>query len=159
MTWMYQGQIVEDLPEGYIGFVYLITNKVSDRKYVGQKIALSVQPRFRTFRLKNGAKRAIRLPGEVEESWKGYFGSSQELLEDVSALGPEMFHREILHFCKSRSECSYLEAKEQFARGVLESDEYYNKLIRCNIHWEHINPRPALADHSNGPFSKSHDPQ
>ena len=44
------------------------------------------------------------------------------------------FKREILHLCNSKGECNYLEAKEQFARGVLESDDYYNGHIRVRVH-------------------------
>lgn len=134
MTWMHQGKVTEDLPEGCIGFVYLITNKISGRKYVGQKLALSAKPQFRTVLLKTGAKKTIRIPGEHTDDWRSYFGSNQELLKDIELLGSGEFNREILHFCKSRSECSYLEAKEQFARSVLESDDYYNRLISCKVH-------------------------
>jgi hypothetical protein len=70
---------------------------------------------------------------KVESDWKTYWGSSNHLIEDVKTLGEENFTREILHFCPSRGIASYLEAREQFERKVLESDEYYNGIINVRI--------------------------
>ena len=39
MQWTYQGKIVEQISEEYVGFVYLITNLTNDRKYIGKKLA------------------------------------------------------------------------------------------------------------------------
>ena len=70
---------------------------------------------------------------KVESDWQDYWGSSDKLNEDVQTLGPENFSREILYFCNSRGLMSYLEAKEQFDRRVLESDEYYNGIINVRV--------------------------
>jgi hypothetical protein len=67
-----------------------------------------------------------------------YYGSSIELNKDVEALGKDNFTREILFYCKSKAECSYVEAREQFGRKVLESDNYYNGQISVRIHGSHI---------------------
>ena len=67
-----------------------------------------------------------------------YYGSSNELSEDIKLLSKEKFDREILFFCRSKAECSYVESKEQFFRKVLESDDYYNNNIMCRIHGSHI---------------------
>jgi hypothetical protein len=64
--------------------------------------------------------------------------SSVELNKDVELLGKEQFKREILFYCKSKAECSYVEAREQFIHKVLESDSYYNGQISCRIHGSHI---------------------
>jgi hypothetical protein len=48
-----------------------------------------------------------------------------------------------LHLCMSKGEMSYLEAKEQFDRDVLLSSEYYNGIINCKIHRNHVK---RLAD-------------
>ena len=53
--------------------------------------------------------------------------------EDVQKQGEEMFHREILHLCKTKGECAYLEAKEQFDREVLLTDDYYNGIIQIRL--------------------------
>jgi hypothetical protein len=55
------------------------------------------------------------------------------LNEDVQTLGPQNFTREILHYCTSKGELSYLEAKEQFDREVLKTDEYYNGIINVRV--------------------------
>lgn len=69
-----------------------------------------------------------------------YFGSSEEVKQLVEELGPKNFHREILHLCESKGVMSYLEAKEQFDRDVLLSEEYYNGIINCKIHRTHVKP-------------------
>jgi hypothetical protein len=48
-------------------------------------------------------------------------------------MGEDFFHREIIHLCKSKGECAYLETKEQFEREVLLSEKYYNGIINCRI--------------------------
>jgi len=39
MTWLYQDTPIEMLPEECVGFVYLITNNLTGRKYIGKKLA------------------------------------------------------------------------------------------------------------------------
>jgi hypothetical protein len=48
-------------------------------------------------------------------------------------LGKDKFTREIIHYCPSRGILSYLEAREQFDRKVLETDEYYNGIIQVRV--------------------------
>ena len=57
---------------------------------------------------------------------------------DIKKLGAENFKREILFYCKSRSELSYVEAREQFSRKVLETNDYYNGHIRVRVHGKGI---------------------
>ena len=128
MSWFYKNKEVLDIPEGMIGFVYIITNTTNDRKYIGKKLT-----QFK--RSKKPLKgRTNKRRYTVESDWQDYYGSSDLLTEDVNKLGKEKFTREILHLCKSKGECNYIEAKEQFARGVLESDDYYNGHIRVRVH-------------------------
>ena len=120
MQWTYNGKTVKELPEWVAGFVYEITNTKNGRKYIGKKLA-----KFRRSRrpLKG---RINKRRYTVESDWQDYFGSSNALLEDVEKHGKQNFKREILFYCKNRGECSYVEAREQFARKVLETDRYYN---------------------------------
>ena len=127
MTWYYQGEIIEELPEDCEGFVYLITNLTNDRKYVGKKLA-----KFKKVRPPLKGKKNKRR-SKVESDWRDYWGSSDNLLADVAELGPDKFKREILYLCPSRGIMSYLEAKEQFDRRVLETDEYYNGIINVRV--------------------------
>lgn len=138
MSWIYKGEILNKLPEDCEAFVYLITNKINNMKYVGKKLANFT----RTKPPLKGHKRKRKI--KVESDWREYWGSSDRLNEDVKTLGEENFVREILHFCPSRGIASYLEAREQFERRVLETDEYYNGIINVriggsNVLKEHLN--------------------
>ena len=136
--WHYQNEVVETLPEDCVGFVYLITNNTNDRKYVGKKLAKFSKTTYKTVKLKNGTKKKKKIRGKIESDWLTYYGSSIELNKDVERLGKDSFTREILYFCKSKAECSYIEAREQFSRKVLETEEYYNGQISVRVHKSHI---------------------
>lgn len=138
MTWFYQSLPVDTLPEDCVGFVYIITNLTNQRKYIGKKLAKFSKTTYRTVKLKNGTKKKQRVKSKIDSDWQTYYGSSPELLRDVAQLGAENFTREILYYCQSKAECSYIEAREQFTRHVLESTDYYNGIINCRIHGSHI---------------------
>jgi len=138
MTWYFQGSLVETLPEDCVGFVYQITNNVSGRKYIGKKLAKFSKTSTKTVKLKNGNKKKKKIRSKVDSDWQTYYGSSPELSKDVEQLGTENFTREILFYCKSKAECSYIEAREQFSRRVLESTDYYNGHIQVRVHGSHI---------------------
>ena len=125
--WMYNGSVVAQLPETCVGFVYIITNLTNNKKYIGKKLA-----RFKV--TKNPLKGKKNKRRSTKESdWRTYYGSSDKLNEDVATLGKENFTREILYYCESKGEMSYLEAKEQFDCSVLETDEYYNGIINVRV--------------------------
>ena len=132
MHWTYQDKAVEELPSDVVGFVYQITNMKDGRMYIGKKLA-----RFKRSRppLK-GRKNKRRF--KVDSDWRDYYGSSDELTADVMKLGKENFKREILFYCYSKAELSYVEAREQFSRKVLESNDYYNGHIRVRVHGKGI---------------------
>lgn len=127
MQWTYRGEPVEELPQDCEAFVYLITNMQNGRMYIGKKLA-----KFKKTRppLK-GKKRKRR--ETIESDWRDYWGSSEHLIADVAELGTDSFTREILHYCATRGAASYLEAKEQFDREVLMSDNYYNGIINVRV--------------------------
>ena len=125
--WTHNGVPIQDLPEDCVAFVYIITNTTNNKKYVGKKIAQFAVSRPPL----KGKKRKRR--SYVESDWRDYWGSSKHLLADVEKIGKEHFTREILHFCPTRGVASYLEAREQFERRVLESEEYYNGIINVRV--------------------------
>tara|TARA_R110001592_G_scaffold99593_2_gene283699 strand:- start:406 stop:828 length:423 start_codon:yes stop_codon:yes gene_type:complete len=131
-NWFYNSKEIADLPDDCVGFVYQITNITSGRMYIGKKLS-----RFKRSRppLK-GRKNKRRY--KVDSDWQDYYGSSDDLTIDVNKLGKANFKREILFFCRSKSELSYVEAREQFARKVLESNDYYNGHIRVRVHGKGI---------------------
>ena len=138
MTWYYQDTPVEKLPDECVGFVYLITNNLSGRKYIGKKLAKFSKTTYKIVKQKNGNKKQKKIRSKIDSDWQEYYGSSTELTADVIKLGAENFSREILYYCKSKSECSYVEAREQFSRKVLESTDYYNGHIQVRVHGSHI---------------------
>jgi len=130
--WYYENKEFDKTPEEYQGFVYIITEKETGKKYIGKKFFWKPK----TLPITKTRKRRVRT--RVESDWRTYFGSSKEVQTLVESKGSTAFHREILHLCKSKGECSYYEAKEQFERDVLLSDEYYNEFIGCKIHSRHL---------------------
>ena len=138
MTWLFQGTPIDELPDDCVGFVYLITNNVSGRKYIGKKLAKFSKTTYKTVKLKNGTKKKKKIRSKVDSDWREYYGSNDVLNKDVATLGADKFTREILFICKSKAECSYIEAREQFTHKVLESSDYYNGQISVRVHGSHV---------------------
>ena len=138
MTWLFENSPVENLPDDCVGFVYLITNLTTGRRYIGKKLAKFAKTTYRTVKLKNGTKRKKKIRSKIDSDWQSYYGSNTELNADVAKLGVDNFTREILYYCNSKAECSYIEAREQFRHRVLESDDYYNGQISVRVHGSHI---------------------
>lgn len=111
--------------------------------YVGKKLAKFAKTSYKIVKLKNGNKKRKKIRSKIDSDWQQYYGSSPNLTEDINQLGTGNFKREILYYCRSRSECSYIEAREQFARRVLESDDYYNGHIQVRVHGRHILEKPV----------------
>lgn len=129
MTWLYRGKpVTEETIEGFSSFVYIITNKINGRKYIGKKL-LSFS---KTLKPLKGRIRKRR--SKVPSDWQTYYGSNKELCEDVKKHGPEHFDREIVRFCMTKSEASYWEAKLQFEVDAIISDNYYNAWIAVKVH-------------------------
>mgnify|MGYP003334273045 FL=1 len=118
----------EQIGENY-GFVYKITNLKTGKKYIGKKFFYS----SKTKQVKGKKKRF-----KVFSDWQTYYGSNDILKKDVIIHGQNQFKREIIHLCKTKGECGYLEAKEQFINCVLESDNFYNNWIMVRVRKSHI---------------------
>lgn len=138
MSWYYQDQLIEELPEECVGFVYLITNNITGRKYIGKKLAKFSKTTYKTVKLKNGNKKKKKIRSKIDSDWRDYYGSNVELSKDVETLGKDNFRRDILFYCTSKAQCSYIEAREQFTHKVLESKDYYNGQISVRVHGSHI---------------------
>ena len=136
--WTYKGTEVVALPEDCIGFVYIIVNVLTGKKYIGKKLAKFSKTTYKVVKLKNGNKKRKKIKSKIDSDWQTYFGSNDQLNKDISELGSDNFTREILFYCTSKASCSYIEAREQFNHRVLESDDYYNGQIVCRIHGSHI---------------------
>ena len=130
--WLYNGKEFTEAYTDFAGFVYCSTDLSNGRKYIGKK-------RFhRSKILPKNSKRARRSRQTVDSDWRTYCGSNKQVQELVEEHGLDRFKREIIRLCKTKGEMSYYEAKEQFDREVLFSDEYYNEFIGCKIHSKHL---------------------
>jgi hypothetical protein len=124
-----QKEFTEDEIGDAYGYVYIITNLTNNRKYIGKKFFTKA-----SYKTVKGKRKKIRKSSD----WLSYYGSNKELQEDVKTLGENNFHREILHLCRSRSECSYRETFEIFSRGALLTEDWYNAWVTCKIHKAHV---------------------
>ena len=113
----------EDIQDNF-GFVYLITHNPTGRKYIGKKFFTKAATRQ-----VKGKRKKIRKSSD----WEKYWGSNKKLQEEVRINGSDNYTREILHLCKTRSECSYWETWEIFDRHALIGDTYYNEWVSCKI--------------------------
>lgn len=130
LDWIYNNKVFTEIDiDTNIGFVYIIKNEITKRKYIGKKLFWSSKTKQ-----VNKKKKRFKVPSD----WQDYYGSNEVLKKDVETLGKENFTRTIIHLCKSKGECSYLEAKEQFICNVIESDEYYNTWIMVRVRNSHI---------------------
>jgi len=130
--WTYSGEAVLSPPEEFYGFVYIITNTKTNKKYIGKKFFWSKVSKP-PLKGKTRRRRSVK-----ESDWKTYYGSNKELNEDVQKEGKEYFKREIVQLCKSKGECSYWEAKLQFDNNVLIDDTWYNEWIMIKTHRKHV---------------------
>ncbi len=114
----------DELP---FGFVYLITNTVDDKKYIGKK---QIEKRTKRPPLK-GKKRKRIFVGESD--WKTYTGSSDKLNADIEEHGKDKFKFEIIYSCGTKSELAYMETLYQFQAEALLREDYYNGIMNCRI--------------------------
>lgn len=132
MTWYKDNKIYNETPEDYQGFVYLIEELDTGKKYIGKKFFW--KPKI----LPKTKKRKRRVKTRVESDWKNYYGSSKDVQQLVEEKGVDNYRRSIVKLCKTKGECSYYEAKLQFENDVLLRDDYYNEFIGCKIHSKHL---------------------
>ena len=123
--WIYKGDIFnsDDIGDNY-GFVYRITNTTNSKSYIGRKY-------FVQKRKPKGGKRRVT----SESNWKQYYGSSDELKQDIRRDGKNTFKREILSLHRTLGRVNYEETKQLFLHNVLAeklddgSPAYYNNNI------------------------------
>lgn len=135
--WYYKGKTfgvndaVEKIADGYIGFIYEVTDNSNGKKYIGKKLLTTTK---KLPPLKGTKRKRKKI---VHSDWQTYYGSS-ELVKELVEERADTFSREILDFCKAKGELSYIEAKYHFEREVLLSEDYYNAFIGCKIHAKHV---------------------
>jgi hypothetical protein len=130
VMWKYQNkEFTEEQIGDHLGFVYLITNLTTNRKYIGKKLFW-----FSKTKMVKGKKKKFKALSD----WPVYWSSSEELKNDVKSLGEENFTREILYLCNTKGTMSYLELREQIDRRVMETNDYYNAFVGGKIHKKHV---------------------
>jgi hypothetical protein len=137
MTWKYNNSEYSEPSKDIEGFVYLITNLTNNKKYIGKKSFWTRQKDRKTGRRKTRPS-----------DWQKYFGSCDELIEDVKLLGEDKFSREILHLCPHKKSMSFYETMEQFKRDVIFKDEYYNTNIEGKFFSNEVDRIYNLVEHS-----------
>lgn len=115
------------VPENPFGFLYLIINKISNRKYIGKK---QVQCKRKKALRKGKKKREIVIK---ETDWKTYTSSCNDLNDDIVKFGKENFEFHIIRFCDSKWELGYWEIAEQIKQEVMFKKEYYNGIVNCRL--------------------------
>jgi len=130
MTWNYNGEpFTEEMIGDAYGFVYCITNHLTNKRYYGKKFFTKAK----TLRRKKRNKKL-----RVQSDWQIYWGSNDQLLADIQQLGEDHFSREILQLCASRGECTYWENYYIFQSHALLSPDYYNQWTSCKVHRTHL---------------------
>lgn len=111
------------IPENCIGFIYKITNTTNDKKYIGKKLL-----KFKTSKVPLKG-RVNKRRGTKESDWKSYTGSCFQLNEDIEKIGKDQFLFEILTWCKSKLELSYMEIKHIVDNDAIFDKSYYNEYL------------------------------
>jgi Putative endonuclease segE, GIY-YIG domain len=137
--WIYQGNPITEIEESVIGFIYIITQISTGKKYIGKKKSFFKKTSYKVVKLKNGTKKRKKIRSLVPSDWATYFGSSDALKAEIEKCGVDDFTREIVIFCKSESELTYQESKLQFSTDcLLKPDEYWNSWIMCRVRRDHL---------------------
>lgn len=138
--WVYNGdEVIDNVPETAVGFIYKITNNIDGRVYYGKKVLKFKKTTVKTLKRKNGDKYKKKIRTEVSSDWDTYYGSSEELKSDVERHGSQNFTREIIRYCYTSSEMTYYEAKVQFETDcLLYPDRFYNAWIMVRVRRDHL---------------------
>lgn len=132
--WLYKKKLVHslsDLPKGtHDHFIYMIINKTNGRRYIGKKILFNKTKKKISKKVISEKKTRKRVEIITKESnWKTYYGSSKELLDDLSILGEDKFERHILELVEGKKKASYRELVHLIKNNVLGNELYYNSNI------------------------------
>lgn len=91
----------------YYGFIYITTNLMNGKKYIGQKTLYSKS-------------------GELRNDINGYLGSGILLKKAINKYGEENFRREIIYLAKDKEELGLMERNFIKYHNACQSDDYYN---------------------------------
>lgn len=124
---IYSGIPNNDYVNNQLGFIYIITNTINNKKYIGKKQMRTIKKRPPLKGKKN------RRCEQIETDWKSYTSSSNDVNSDIIKYGKDKFKFQIIQFCNSKWELAYHEARLQFELNVLLKEDYYNGIINLRI--------------------------
>lgn len=127
--WIYRNEPLNEVPSNAFGFVYLITSKIDNKKYVGRKYLTKAKTTSKRVSLKSGIKVTKKKKSRVESDWRVYTGSCKPLNESIERLGKENFTFEILCFCETKGQTNFAECWIQMKLNVIIDETFYNDAI------------------------------
>lgn len=136
--WKYKKKLIHklsDIPNQYsncddLQIIYRIKNKVTGKMYIGKKILFNrTKVRLSLKKRKELKTRKIYEYRIKESNWMKYYGSSKDLNDDLSILGPDKFEREILEFVQGKKKATYRELVWLVKENAIISNDYYNSNI------------------------------
>ena len=139
-------------PDEWYGFIYLVTNKMNNMRYIGRK---NFRMKRRT-KVKNRKNRKITY---VKSNWLTYTTSSTHVNAVIEEHGMDIFTFEIIDLCLTKGHLSFRETELQWEHKVLSAvfedgtPAFYNKQIgairfRCDGHTEEA--RKKISEASKG---------
>jgi hypothetical protein len=117
----------QDVPQNALGFIYVITNKITNKKYIGKKLLVNKKKR-KPLKGRVNSRRYL-----VESDWQTYTGSSPILNGDIEKYGKDSFDFQILSFQPSKLMLAYHETKTIIDTNAIFSNEYYNEVLNCRF--------------------------
>lgn len=131
--WLYREKVFtsDDIGKA-VGFVYLLTDRETGRRYIGKKMFSSTKT-LPPLKDKTRKRKVV-----TESDWQKYCSSNKVIQGLVAAHGLDRFRREILHLCHTISEMTYHETRLQFEHGVLLSDDWFNDYVQCRLSGRHV---------------------
>ena len=137
--WTYNNEPMTEIEPSVIGFIYIINQISTGKKYIGKKHTFFKKTSIKTVTLKSGEKRKKKIRSLVPSDWVTYYGSSESLKLEIEKCGKEDFTREIIRLCSTESSLTYYEAREQFVSDcLLKPDEFFNSWIMCRVRRDHL---------------------
>lgn len=142
VCWTYLGKEVSSLsqmPVGTLGIIYKIHNLTTGKYYIGRKGVSSNRKRKLTAKeklLPENKRKTVIIEQKESSGWKTYCGSNLELKEEIKN-GHEI-KKEILYFCFSKAEITYMETKEILCSGALIDVNSYNGWIKATVYKKNL---------------------
>jgi hypothetical protein len=142
VPWLYKGEEINNfsqMPQGTLGFIYKIYNLSTGKYYIGRKGVSSNKKRKLTAKeklLPENKRKTVIVEQKESSGWKSYCGSNLELKEEVK--NGAVIRKEILHYCFSKAELTYLETREIICSGALVDKNSYNGWIKATVYKKNL---------------------